>query len=122
MKLQVALICTDHFSVLTVSYPYSCPLCLRGGIKSNALGAQASTVVSLVLRQGIKIVLLGLAVGVVIALSLGHVLDSMLYQVSAIDPPSIAISVLVLGVSTFVACLLPACRATQIDPITALRE
>jgi putative ABC transport system permease protein len=59
---------------------------------------------------------------VVIALSLGHLMDSLLYQVSAIDPFSIGISVLVLGLSAFVACLLPACRATQIDPIQELRE
>jgi ABC-type antimicrobial peptide transport system permease subunit len=49
-------------------------------------------------------------------------MDSVLYQVSAIDPLSIGISVLVLGLSAFAACLLPACRASQIDPITALRE
>jgi putative ABC transport system permease protein len=87
-----------------------------------ALGAQASRVVGLIMSQGLKIVLVGLAVGVVIALSLGHLLDSMLYEVSAVDPLSIGISVLVLGLSALVACLLPARRATQIDPMTALRE
>jgi putative ABC transport system permease protein len=87
-----------------------------------ALGAQPVKVVGLIMRQGLQIVAVGLAIGLAAGLMLAHLLDDMLYQVSATDPLSMALSVLVLGLSASVACLLPAFQATRIDPITALRE
>jgi ABC-type antimicrobial peptide transport system permease subunit len=49
-------------------------------------------------------------------------IGSLLYGVSASDPVALGTSVLVLSFAAFLACLLPALRATQIDPITALKE
>jgi putative ABC transport system permease protein len=49
-------------------------------------------------------------------------MSSMLYGVSADDPVSLLLAILVLSVAALLACLLPALRATRIDPISALRE
>jgi ABC-type antimicrobial peptide transport system permease subunit len=49
-------------------------------------------------------------------------MSSMLYGVSATDPVSLLVAILVLGADALLACLLAALRATRIDPITALRE
>jgi hypothetical protein len=65
---------------------------------------------------------IGVVIGIVSALLLGHLIENVLYGVSATDPISLGISVIILGLAAFVACLLPALRATRINPITALRE
>jgi ABC-type antimicrobial peptide transport system permease subunit len=63
-----------------------------------------------------------LIVGIVAALALVRFIDSILFGVAGIDPVSIALAVVVLGVAASLACLLPALRATRVDPIRALRE
>jgi ABC-type antimicrobial peptide transport system permease subunit len=55
-------------------------------------------------------------------LALSHLISAILYGVSATDPLSIIVSVLVLALVALAACALPAFQATRIDPITALRE
>jgi ABC-type antimicrobial peptide transport system permease subunit len=87
-----------------------------------ALGAQSSNILGLVVRQGIKLVCIGLAAGMVTALLLVRFISSTLYGVSVDDPVTLVSTVLVLGTAALLACLLPALRATRIDPITALRE
>ena len=87
-----------------------------------ALGAAPWTVLKLIVGQGLKIVAAGLIIGLAAALPLAHLLDSMLYGVSAIDPVSIGISAIVLAAAAGLACLLPAMRATRIDPVKALGE
>ncbi len=87
-----------------------------------ALGARSSDILSLVTRQGLRLVAIGVVIGIVSALLLGHLIENVLYGVSATDPISLTISVLILGLAAFVACLLPAMRATRINPIMALRE
>ena len=87
-----------------------------------ALGAQSSNILGLIVRQGIKLVCIGLAAGMVTALLLVRFISSTLYGVSGDDPVTLVSTVLVLGTAALLACLLPALRATRIDPITALRE
>jgi putative ABC transport system permease protein len=86
-----------------------------------ALGAQTSNILRLVIRQGLKLVCFGLIVGIVSALILVRFIDSILYGISASDPVSLGLAVVVLGLAAVLACLLPALRATRINPITALR-
>jgi ABC-type antimicrobial peptide transport system permease subunit len=87
-----------------------------------ALGARAGEVLRLVVLHGLKPTLAGVAVGVVGAIALARVLTRFVYGVSATDPATLAsISLLVVFVG-FVASLLPAYRATRVDPIRTLRE
>ena len=87
-----------------------------------AVGARSTNILRLVIRQGLKLAGTGLLIGVVAALILSRLMSSMLYGVSATDPVSLLVAILVLGLAALLACLLPALRATKIDPITALRE
>ena len=74
------------------------------------------------IRQGFKIVGVGLAIGMAGAIGLTRLIQSMLYGVSGTDPVALLTAVGVLGLAAFLACMVPAFRATRIDPITALRE
>jgi len=87
-----------------------------------ALGAQSSNVLALVLRRGLLLSGIGLAVGMVTTLILGPSIGSFLYGISSTDPITLGLATLVLGFTALLACLLPAHRATRINPITALRE
>ncbi|HEY8835039.1 MAG TPA: FtsX-like permease family protein, partial [Chthoniobacterales bacterium] len=86
-----------------------------------ALGASRGTVLTMVLRQGLTLVLLGLAGGTIGALFLVRLMKEVLYGVSPTDPLTfLAVAVVLLAVAVF-ACLMPARRATMVNPITALR-
>jgi putative ABC transport system permease protein len=86
-----------------------------------ALGAQARDVLRLILNQGMKPVVIGLAIGIVSAFALGRLIASQLYEVSAHNPALLAGATLLLATTALLACLLPARRATHVDPIQALR-
>lgn len=86
-----------------------------------ALGAQTADVLRLVVTQGMKPVLVGLISGLAAALALGRLLTSQLYQVSPHNPVLLIATALLLGLIALLACLLPARRATLVDPIQALR-
>jgi len=75
-----------------------------------------------VFKQGLILVAAGLLIGLSAALTLSRLISSILYGVSATDLVSIVLSALILALVAVIACLLPAFRATRIDPITALRE
>jgi putative ABC transport system permease protein len=86
-----------------------------------ALGAQSRDVLRLIVGQGLKMVLLGLAIGLIGAAALMRVIASLLFGVTAKDPLTFAAVSLVLAGVALVACYIPARRATQVDPIQALR-
>ena len=86
-----------------------------------ALGAAQGDVLRMVLRQGMMPVIAGLVCGGAGAIAVGRYLESLLFQVSPRDPLAFAVSgVVLLGVS-IAACLIPARRATRVNPIDALR-
>ena len=87
-----------------------------------ALGAESHKILELVAQQGFKLIGIGLVAGTVVALICAHFIEGMLYGVTAIDPISMLIAVLVLCLAGCLACLLPAVRAVRINPVKALRE
>jgi len=86
-----------------------------------ALGAQQRDVLCLVLAQGGKLVGLGLIIGLAGTLAASRAIGSMLFNTSAQDPLTLGSITLLLGAVAFIACLLPANRATKVNPIEALR-
>jgi putative ABC transport system permease protein len=91
------------------------------GIRA-ALGGRRSGLIWLVICQGMKPVLLGLLLGVAGALALAQTARSLLFGITPQDPLTLALGFVVLGAAGFLACLLPALRASRIDPATALRS
>ncbi len=86
-----------------------------------ALGAQAMDVLRLIVSQGMTPVAFGLAAGLAVALALGRLLKSLLFETSAFNPLLLGGTLVILAAAALVACLLPARRATLVDPIKALR-
>ncbi len=86
-----------------------------------ALGADTSRVVSSIIRQALTLAVIGLAIGLVAAFALSRIMTSLLYDISATDPITyVIVSLMLVGVAV-VASLVPALRATRVDPVTALR-
>jgi len=86
-----------------------------------ALGAQPRDVLSMIVAQGMAMTAAGAAIGVVAALTVTRLMSSLLFGISAADPMTFAAIPLLLGVVAFVACYVPARRATRVDPLVALR-
>jgi predicted permease len=86
-----------------------------------ALGAESGGVLLLVLVQSFKIAGLGLVVGVGAALGLSRFVESWLFGISAFDTPTFVAVPLVLALVAGAACLVPAVRATRVDPIVVLK-
>ena len=86
-----------------------------------ALGAGRSTIVRQVLRETLILMLIGIAVGVPIALAGTRLIKSMLFGLGAADPVALAAACVILAVIAGLAGYIPARRASQVDPMVALR-
>jgi putative ABC transport system permease protein len=91
------------------------------GIKL-ALGAQPGALRRAVMRQGLLLTGAGVLVGIAGALALTRTIKSLLFEVSATDPLVFTAVPLLLVVVSLIACYTPARRATQVDPLIALRN
>jgi len=87
-----------------------------------ALGAERGDVLGLMLRMGAKLVLWGLGVGLAGSFALARVLRSQVFQVPVTDWVAISAVVALLSGAAFLACLLPALRASRLNPMIALRH
>jgi putative ABC transport system permease protein len=86
-----------------------------------ALGAKRGDVLRLITSEGMKMAVIGLVIGFAMSLALARVLSSVLIGVSAYDVTTFALVPLLLGAVAFFACLVPARRATKVNPLVALR-
>jgi ABC-type antimicrobial peptide transport system permease subunit len=75
-----------------------------------------------VVKQGLWPVALGLTIGILAGLLLARFIEALLYGVSAYDPITIGLTLVVLGIASLLACLLPAMKAIRIDPVRVLSE
>ena len=87
----------------------------------QALGATPRNILFLVLKKGMGLTLVGIVIGLASSFALTRLMSSLLFGVNASDPLTFVTVPLVLGLVALLACLIPARRATRIDPLVALR-
>jgi ABC-type antimicrobial peptide transport system permease subunit len=87
-----------------------------------AVGAKRADVVLMVLREGLSLVAIGTVLGLMLAVGAGQILRSFLLGIRPLDPVVFSGSAAVFILAGLAACYVPARKATQIDPLVALRE
>jgi len=87
-----------------------------------ALGASRADVLQLILMQGVRLTIAGLVLGLAFAFALTRLIEGSLYGISATDPLTVTVVVVLLGGMALLACYLPAYRAMRINPVSAIRE
>lgn len=116
--VALVLACTGLFATLS----YSVGQRRRElGIRV-AIGARRSDILRLVVFEGTHLAVAGVALGLLVAFALTRLMQTLLYEVSATDPATLAGTALVLVTVALLASYVPARRATQVDPTTALRN
>jgi putative ABC transport system permease protein len=75
----------------------------------------------MIMREGSIMLVSGIAIGLLLAIATARILSGILYGVGALDPVAFTVAPLVLAIAALIATWLPARRATQVDPIRALR-
>jgi predicted permease len=116
--LALLLACVGIYGVLAYLTSQRIP---EFGIRM-ALGATARNVMGLVLRQSVGMIFVGAVVGIVAALAASRLLEHLVPGVRSTDPLAFAAMVLVLVVAALLASFIPARRASQVDPMKALRQ
>ena len=86
-----------------------------------ALGADARSVLTMVVAQGLRLVAAGMGIGLALAVVSAHVMRSLVFDIAPADPVSYAGAIVLFAVTALAATLVPACRALRVDPIVALR-
>jgi putative ABC transport system permease protein len=86
-----------------------------------ALGAERRDVLRLVLHYGVKLALAGALLGLAGSLAAARLIERFLFGGKPLDPLTLAATVALLVCVSLLACLFPACRATRVDPMVALR-
>jgi ABC-type antimicrobial peptide transport system permease subunit len=87
-----------------------------------ALGADQGSVLGQVMRQGLVLTGVGVIAGLAGALALGRLVETLLFGVRPTDPPTMAGVVVTIAIVAATACLVPAWRASRVDPIVVLRD
>ena len=86
-----------------------------------AIGAQTTDVLRLILKNGMRLALVGVAIGLISALGLTRLMRTLLFGVTPTDVVTFVCAPIVLLIASFLACWIPARRATRVDPLIALR-
>jgi putative ABC transport system permease protein len=115
--LALVLATVGIYSVIS----YATALRTREIAIRSALGAARGAVLLLVVRQGMTLALIGSALGFIAALGLTRLMSSLLFGVSPSDPFVYLLVAAGCLVAALLACLVPARRATEVDPLIALR-
>jgi hypothetical protein len=95
---------------------------LTGREQPEALRAEVKDILRLIVSEGMKPALLGVAIGIAGAIALGRVLASLIYGISAEDPLTFTAVAALLAAVALIASVIPALRATRVEPTRALRD
>jgi putative ABC transport system permease protein len=87
-----------------------------------ALGARQTQVLGLILKEGMTLGFIGLFIGLAGSYGIGRLMRGMWYGIGSLDPIAFSAVAAVLMLSALLACYIPARRATQVDPMAALRQ
>jgi putative ABC transport system permease protein len=87
-----------------------------------ALGAQSSDILRAVLQQGLVTILTGITAGIVGVFFLSRLMEGFLFGITATDPATVSVVAALLSATAFLACYIPARKATRVDPMVTLRS